>query len=181
MPSQKPSIYDDAEDELVVVDQPTELELALRRTRHAVSAQFASTRAALQKTTDSWISFERRLRTFTGRYAVSNEPFLPGTLYVTLSLFAGSILAKNRSAVTRVLAPAAFTVAAFAYWYPETSRNLAVLSWRDAAQAGWVPEKVPGSDAVAGAVKAVGDGAGAVEGWVGDTVKKVREITGGGK
>ncbi|KNC97447.1 uncharacterized protein SPPG_07368 [Spizellomyces punctatus DAOM BR117] len=129
-PRTKRSIYDDSEEEFVPVEEPTQLELAIRQTRHTVTNQFATTRAQIQSVVDKWIHLEQQVTGTTKKYIAPGEPFLPGAIYVTLSGFAGSILAKNRSLLYRSATPATFALVAFSYFYPGTSRNIVSAAYK---------------------------------------------------
>ncbi|KAJ3181897.1 hypothetical protein HDU85_003413 [Gaertneriomyces sp. JEL0708] len=127
-PKTKKSIYDNPEEEFKTVDETSELELAVRKTRHSVTAAFASTRSQFQGVVDSWIKLEQGVSDTVKAYAVPGEPLLPGAIYVTLAGFAGSIISKNRRFLIRAATPTAFTTAALAYYYPRTSRNVLFAS-----------------------------------------------------
>ncbi|KAJ3415854.1 hypothetical protein HDV05_003918 [Chytridiales sp. JEL 0842] len=143
-PRKKLSIYDEPHEDYKVVDEPTQLELGLRKLRHSVTDSFASTRIQIESVVDKWIALEKETQRVVSRYAVPEEKLLPNGLYVALSGFAGSIAFKNRSIVMRGMAPPALALATFTYLYPKTSQNIYSKSWDDAAKAGLVPKEVPG-------------------------------------
>ncbi|KAJ3333316.1 hypothetical protein HDU76_009470 [Blyttiomyces sp. JEL0837] len=151
------SIYGNPEERYVVVDEPSQLELALRKSRVAVTSYFSETRisrkginrllaqqAQVQSVVDQWISCEKKVVEVTKSYAAPGEKLLPNSLYVILSGFAGSIIAKNRGILFRATFPTATALSAFIYLYPGTSRNIFTRSWADAHKSGLVPETVPG-------------------------------------
>ncbi|TPX68693.1 hypothetical protein SpCBS45565_g02929 [Spizellomyces sp. 'palustris'] len=129
-PRTKRSIYDDSEEDFVPVEEPTQLELAIRQTRHTVTNQFATTRAQIQTVVDKWIHLEQQVTGTTKKYIAPGEPFLPGAIYVTLSGFAGSILAKNRGLLYRAATPTTFALVSFCYFYPGTSRNIVSAAYK---------------------------------------------------
>ncbi|KAI8819862.1 apolipo protein O-domain-containing protein [Fimicolochytrium jonesii] len=124
-PREKLSIYDGPSDLTVRPEEPSSLELAIRETRHTVTAAFSTTRAQAQKLVNEWIKVEQKIGGTIGRYKADDENYVPGVLYVTLAGFAGSILTKRRSLGLRALTPPAFALAAFVYLYPRTFRNIA--------------------------------------------------------
>ncbi|KAJ3095136.1 hypothetical protein HDU97_007240 [Phlyctochytrium planicorne] len=104
----RPSIYDPPEEKYVVIDEPSELELQLRKTRLFVSDAFQSTKSELDDKMRLWMNVEHRLRTSIKEYWSPDEKLLPNMLYVSVAGFGGSILSKN-------------TIATFAYLYPKTT------------------------------------------------------------
>lgn len=52
------------------------------------------------------------------------EPLTPAMLYVGVASLSGSILARNRSVLTRVMLPPAFFLLSFNYFLPKTSHNV---------------------------------------------------------
>ncbi|KAJ3125705.1 hypothetical protein HK098_008297 [Nowakowskiella sp. JEL0407] len=123
-PSQKLSIYDEEDSKVVVDEPPTQLELAIRKTRHEISKSFSKTNNKIQKVVDEWITLEHRFKSTVSNYVDSSESLLPGAIYVSIAYFTGSILFKNRSLLTRIVTPPLFAAAAFGYMYPKTSQIL---------------------------------------------------------
>ncbi|KAI9204849.1 apolipo protein O-domain-containing protein [Polychytrium aggregatum] len=118
------SIYDEPEARYEIVDEPTSIELSIREARFFVTDQFKTSRAAIQTGVDEWIQVERSVRNNLATFVHPDEKFLPGALYVTISTFAGSIIANKRSLGVRIAAPLALAAGSFVYWYPLTTRNI---------------------------------------------------------
>ncbi|KAI8812853.1 apolipo protein O-domain-containing protein [Cladochytrium replicatum] len=118
------SLYDPPAEEWVIVDEPTELELGIRKVRHSVSTSLSSTRSHVDAVVQQWVEAERRSVQYMKKYTDPNEKFLPGALYVMLGGFAGSIIGKNRNIALRILAPPTLAFGTFAYWYPHLTQNL---------------------------------------------------------
>ncbi|KAJ3295778.1 hypothetical protein HK104_002338 [Borealophlyctis nickersoniae] len=123
-PRTKLSIYDEPEDRVTVVEEPSKLELGIRQARHEVSRTFSSTRNQLQLGVNEWIKLEQKFTDTLKRYVDQDEKLLPGALYVTVAGFAGSIVAKHRSFPVRMLTPTGFAAGAFVYLYPRTAKNV---------------------------------------------------------
>ncbi|KAI8809504.1 apolipo protein O-domain-containing protein [Cladochytrium replicatum] len=111
------SLYDPPAEEWAIIDEPTELELSIRKVRLSVSNSLSSTRTHVDAVVQQWVEAERRSTD-------PNEKFLPGALYVTLGGFAGSIFGKNRNLALRILSPPTLAFGTFAYWYPHLTQNL---------------------------------------------------------
>ena len=125
------------------------------QTRQAVTAHFSSTQAQIQRLIDDWISLEQNVRKTVKRYAAPDERLLPNALYVTLSGFAGSIFAKNKSLFVRASLPATTACVSFAYLFPGTTRNIFKNTWADASSAGLLPERIPGADFIDSATEGI--------------------------
>lgn len=53
-----------------------------------------------------------------------DEPLTPALLYVGVASLSGSILARNRSVLTRVILPPTFLFLSFKYFLPKTTQNI---------------------------------------------------------
>ncbi|KAJ3021508.1 hypothetical protein HKX48_008365 [Thoreauomyces humboldtii] len=149
---EKLSIYDNPSREVVTIDEPTQLELAIRETRHSVTDVFASTRGQVQFLVDEWMKVERRVGLTAQRFVAPDEKFLPGAIYVALSGFAASIITKHRSLPNRILAPPALALTAFIAFYPGTARNVTNASYQKATgDSRLITESLPD---ISGAVRA---------------------------
>ena len=59
------------------------------------------------------------------------EPLTPGLLYIGVATLTGSILARNRMLITRLILPPVSFVASAKYFLPRTSHNLYLGSVED--------------------------------------------------
>ncbi|KAJ1558546.1 hypothetical protein HK096_010490 [Nowakowskiella sp. JEL0078] len=159
--SKKLSIYDPEDDSLIVDEEPTPLELTIRKTRHEITKSFASTNNEIQKVVNQWIDIERRARSTVSKFVDPTEKILPGSIYVTLTYFAGAIISKNRGLFTRIFTPPIFALAAFGYNYPGTGSI--ILS------------HVPGSETISNAVE---EGSKSISGVIAQARDSFHRITG---
>lgn len=113
-----------------------------------------------------------------------DEPLTPALLYVGVASLSGSILARNRFILTRVIVPPTFLLLSFKYFLPKTTQNIS-------AYAGSLEEEhfptLAQKHAVAIAhsqmtwerVRAAGiNGRDKVQGGLGSAARKVQELTG---
>ncbi|KAI9101941.1 apolipo protein O-domain-containing protein [Phlyctochytrium arcticum] len=120
----KLSIYDPPQEQVIHVEEPTKLELAIRQARHTITDQFAWSRGQVQSVVDQWIQVEKKVSGSIRKYAAKDERFLPGSIYVILAGFGGSILTRNKGLLYRTATPTSFALLTFAYLYPGTSYNI---------------------------------------------------------
>ncbi|KAI8896944.1 apolipo protein O-domain-containing protein [Globomyces pollinis-pini] len=121
----KKSIYSDTPgQQQELTEEPTQLELEIRKARHIVTKAFSKSIDQIQTGVDTWISFEKSVRDVITTYHDKREAVLPGMLYVTIAGFAGSIAVKNKNFAIRVFFPMVTSVGTFGALYPLTTINI---------------------------------------------------------
>ncbi|KAJ3069439.1 hypothetical protein HDU98_007483 [Podochytrium sp. JEL0797] len=125
-PRKRLSIYDEPSTPVVLAPaKPSAVEVALRSTRHSVSATFAETRTTLQSYATAYIDFEQRTLASLRPFTSPSEPLLPNALYVALATSGGLVMtASSKRAMPRIVVPMGLGAAAVAWWYPQTSQKV---------------------------------------------------------
>ncbi|KAI9146430.1 apolipo protein O-domain-containing protein [Paraphysoderma sedebokerense] len=122
---EKLSIYDGPSMETKVIEIPPGiLEASIRESRHAIRQNLQSVKNSLQTVVDRWIEVEKSVNSVVSKVKAPEERLIPSVLYVVVSGFAGSILVKNRSIISRFFVPPIFTVASAMYFIPKTTTNI---------------------------------------------------------
>jgi len=178
------SIYPEPEREIVVVDSPTVLERQIGVVREAVVGVARDVHRRVHGAVSEWIGIEHAVEHRVKALIAPDEPLTPALLYVGVASLSGSILARNRSVLTRVLLPPTFLLASFKYFLPKTTHNVS-------AYAGSLEEEhfpsLAQKHAVAIAhsqmtwerVRAAGiSGRDKVQDGLGSAARKVQELTG---
>ncbi|KAF9207789.1 hypothetical protein BGZ59_010969 [Podila verticillata] len=121
---QKLPVYDEPEPEMVVKEEPTRLDEALRAARKETDRQILGMKYHLQMVTDKVVDIEKEAETTIKSVLVKEEEVMPAALYVVVAGFAGSIVASRRNILLRFLSPVAFSAMAFGYFFPASSNRL---------------------------------------------------------
>ncbi|KAG0337613.1 hypothetical protein BG004_007573, partial [Podila humilis] len=121
---QKLPIYDEPEPEMVVKEEPTRLDEALRAARKETDRQILGMKYHLQMVTNKVVDIEKEAETSIKSVLVKEEEAMPAALYVVVAGFAGSIVASRRNILFRFLSPVAFSAMAFGYFFPASSNRL---------------------------------------------------------
>ncbi|KAI1293404.1 hypothetical protein EDD11_008427 [Mortierella claussenii] len=121
---QKLPIYDEPEPEMVVKEEPTRLDEALRAARQETDRQILGMKYHLQMVTDKVVGLEKEAETNIKSVLVKEEEVMPAALYVVVAGFAGSIFARRRNVLLRFLSPVAFSAMAFGYFFPASANRL---------------------------------------------------------
>ncbi|ORY27592.1 hypothetical protein BCR33DRAFT_773160 [Rhizoclosmatium globosum] len=166
-PRKRLSIYDEpSAPKTIPTPEPTQVELALRSSRHTVSDYFKETRATLQSYTNSYLAFEQSVIDSAKPFVTPSEPLLPNFLYVTLATCGGLVAtASSKRFSSRVFVPLGLGTAAVGWWYPKTSGNLI----KAAAKASGIDEQIESAATTLNAQW------GAVKGSVGAAYKDANE------
>ncbi|KAF9183695.1 hypothetical protein BGZ51_003844 [Haplosporangium sp. Z 767] len=121
---QKLPIYDEPEPEMMIKEEPTRLDEALRAARKETDRQILGMKYHLQMVTDKVVDLEKEAETSIKSVLVREEEVMPAALYVVVAGFAGSIAASRRNILLRFLTPVAFSAMAFGYFFPASSNRL---------------------------------------------------------
>ncbi|KAF9912332.1 hypothetical protein BX616_010331 [Lobosporangium transversale] len=121
---QKLPIYDDPEPEMVVKEEPTRLDEAIRAARNETDRQLLGMKYHLQMVTNKVVDMEKEAESNIKSVLVKEEEVMPAAIYVVVAGFAGSIFARRRNIVLRFLSPVAFSALAFGYFFPASSNRL---------------------------------------------------------
>ncbi|KAF9314327.1 hypothetical protein BG003_004280 [Podila horticola] len=93
---QKLPVYDEPEPEMVVKEEPTRLDEALRAARKETDRQILGMKYHLQMVTNKVVDIEKEAETTIKSVLVKEEEVMPAALYVIVAGFAGSIVASRR-------------------------------------------------------------------------------------
>ncbi|KAF9333482.1 hypothetical protein BG006_003601 [Podila minutissima] len=121
---QKLPVYDEPEPEMVVKEEPTRLDEALRAARKETDRQILGMKYHLQMVTNKVVDIEKEAETTIKSVLVKEEEVMPAALYVIVAGFAGSIVASRRNILLRFLSPVAFSAMAFGYFFPASANRL---------------------------------------------------------
>ena len=194
------------------MDAPSVLETQIGVARRAVTGVARDVHARVHGVVSQWIGIEHAVERasfpfphpslyrpdthtfrfiscliFLGRVkalVAPDEPLTPALLYVGVASLSGSILARNRSVLTRVLLPPTFFLLSFHHFLPKTSQN--VSAYAGALEEAHLPTLAQ-KHAVAIAHAhmtweryraAVIDGRDTIQEGLGGAVRKVQELTG---
>ncbi|KAF9354864.1 hypothetical protein BGX34_010775 [Mortierella sp. NVP85] len=122
--SLKLPIYDDPEPEMVVKEEPTRLDEAIRVARQETDRQILGMKHHFQMVTNKVVDFEKEAESNIKSVLVKEEEVMPAAIYVIVAGFAGSIVARRRNILLRFLTPVAFSAMAFGYFFPASSNRL---------------------------------------------------------
>ncbi|KAG9061153.1 hypothetical protein KI688_007491 [Linnemannia hyalina] len=122
---QKLPIYDEPEPEMMIKEEPTRLDEALRVARKETDRQILGMKYHLKMVTNKVVDLEKEAEVGTIKSVlVKEEDVMPAALYVVVAGFAGSIFASRRNIMLRFLTPVAFSAMAFGYFFPASSNRL---------------------------------------------------------
>ncbi|CAK5280017.1 unnamed protein product [Mycena citricolor] len=121
---QKLSIYPAAEEEILLLNTPSDLELKIGETRRAVAGTLREAHSSVQGLVSQWIGIEGQVEARLKSLHAPNETLTPGALYAATALLAGTILTRHRAFPLRFLTPPIFGAVAFAHFLPQTSANI---------------------------------------------------------
>ncbi|KAI0065008.1 hypothetical protein BV25DRAFT_1989730 [Artomyces pyxidatus] len=181
---QKLSIYPAVDEDVVVVDSPSQLETQIGVARRAATGVFNNVHGQVQGVISKWIGLEQAVEHRVKSIIAPDEPLTPGLLYVGVASLTGSIFARNRFILTRLFLPPTLFFLSLDYFLPKTSHNLSEYfgSLEDTyfptfaakheiakAHTGMTWERVK---------DASHDGRLKFEAGLGSVVKKIQEVTG---
>ncbi|KAI0001163.1 apolipo protein O-domain-containing protein [Russula vinacea] len=105
-------------------DTPSVLESRIGVARRAVEGVARDVHGRVHGAVSEWIGIEHAVERRVKALIAPGEPLTPAMLYVGVASLSGSILARNRSVLTRVMLPPAFFLLSFNYFLPKTSHNV---------------------------------------------------------
>ncbi|KAJ9107177.1 hypothetical protein QFC19_002837 [Naganishia cerealis] len=152
MDLQKPSIYPTPDPPIVLVEEQPQLAANVRVVREAVQDVARDVTGWVERGVGEWVRWEGVVEryefeaivgpprisvfVFRGQRSVvierqressvlpKDEPLTPGILYIGVAGLAGSVLARNRNILVRLLLPPTLLVASSPYFLPQTSANV---------------------------------------------------------
>ncbi|KAJ3575205.1 hypothetical protein NP233_g1258 [Leucocoprinus birnbaumii] len=123
-PQEKLSIYPSSTPDIVLVETPSTLETQIGVVRRQVCQTYQDGRDYVQGWVSKWIGIEHAVENRIKAIISPQESLTPGLLYVGVATLTGSILARNRVLLTRLILPPVFLVASAKHFLPRTSQNL---------------------------------------------------------
>jgi len=121
---EKLSIYPNPQPEIVLIEAPHPLAAHIKVAREHTTDALSGVRAQVESVVDKWVGFERRVEREVKSVLPKDEPLTPGILYIGVAGLAGSVIARNRNIVARLILPPALFLAASPYFLPKTSHNV---------------------------------------------------------
>ncbi|KAF9450981.1 hypothetical protein P691DRAFT_797432 [Macrolepiota fuliginosa MF-IS2] len=118
------SIYPSSTPDIVLVETPSSLENHIGVARRQMCQTYRDGREYVQGWVSKWIGIEHAVENRVKSIISPQESLTPGLLYVGVATLTGSILARNRLLVTRLILPPVFLVASAKHFLPKTTRNL---------------------------------------------------------
>ncbi|TFK18332.1 hypothetical protein FA15DRAFT_675361 [Coprinopsis marcescibilis] len=123
-PREKLSIYPAAEPQVLLAESPSPLALHISVYRKHLQNTYAGGHAYVQGWVSKWIGVEQAFENRVKSIISPTENLTPGLLYVGVSTLTGSILARNRIILTRILLPPIFLLVSANHFLPQTTTNL---------------------------------------------------------
>ncbi|KAH8081340.1 apolipo protein O-domain-containing protein [Cristinia sonorae] len=117
-------IYPRPDPEIVLQENPSELERQIGIARRAVTHTYLEGHAKVQEVVSRWIGVEQAVEHRVKSIVAADEPLTPGILYVGVATLTGSIIARNRFIGTRLLLPPTLFLLSLNHFLPKTSHNL---------------------------------------------------------
>ncbi|KAG0251899.1 hypothetical protein DFQ27_008443, partial [Actinomortierella ambigua] len=93
--SRKLPVYDAPEPEMVVKEEPTRLDEAIKVARQETDRQILTMKTHLQLVTNKVVDVEKEVESTVKSVLVKEEEVMPAAIYVIVAGFAGSIFAKR--------------------------------------------------------------------------------------
>jgi len=123
-PREKLSIYPAAEQDILLLETPSELEKQIGVARRAATGVFNDAHSRVRGVISKWIGVEHAVERRVKSIIAPEEPLTPAVLYVGVATLTGSIITRNRSPFLRVLLPPALFLISLHHFLPHTSANL---------------------------------------------------------
>ncbi|KAF8508067.1 apolipo protein O-domain-containing protein [Gautieria morchelliformis] len=121
---QKPSIYPQPEQELILVQTHSVLEEHIAAARRVVTSTLYDAHFRVQGIVDRWIGLEHAVERRVKSLIPVDESLTPGGLYVGVATLTASILARNRSRFLRFSLPPVLFFISMNQFLPKTTHNL---------------------------------------------------------
>ncbi|KXN90378.1 Mitochondrial organizing structure protein 2 [Leucoagaricus sp. SymC.cos] len=123
-PEEKLSIYSADTPDVLLVETPSALENQIGVVRRQARQVYRDGRDYVQGWVSKWVGVEHAVENRVKAIISPHESLTPGLLYVGVATLTGSILARNRLLVTRLIIPPVFLVASAKHFLPKTTQNL---------------------------------------------------------
>ncbi|KZT05163.1 uncharacterized protein LAESUDRAFT_737684 [Laetiporus sulphureus 93-53] len=117
-------MYPSPDAPVLLLEAPSELEKQIGVARRAVTASYLDARAQVQGVISRWIDVEQAVEHRVKSLIAPDEPLTPGVLYVGVATLTGSVLARNRMILTRLLLPPTLLLLSFRHFLPKTAHNV---------------------------------------------------------
>ncbi|ORX84785.1 hypothetical protein K493DRAFT_86771 [Basidiobolus meristosporus CBS 931.73] len=115
-------IYDEQQEHVLIVEEPTKLEETIRDFRIVATQYLQEAQARTQEFLDECYKTEKQIESNVSQVIPKHEKLMPGSLYVLVAGLAGSIASRNKNFLLRTIYPLTFATASSFYFLPETSR-----------------------------------------------------------
>ncbi|KAF7759912.1 hypothetical protein Agabi119p4_11607 [Agaricus bisporus var. burnettii] len=123
-PREKLSIYPSPNPDIILVETPSALETQIGVIRRSICQTYSNGHAYVQGWVSRWIGVEHAVERRVKSIVTPQESLTPGLLYVGVATLTGSILARNRRPITRLILPPVFFAVSAKHFLPKTTHNL---------------------------------------------------------
>ncbi|KAK9759432.1 hypothetical protein K7432_017626, partial [Basidiobolus ranarum] len=120
----KLGIYDEPQEHVLIVEEPTKLEEAVRDFRVVATKYLQDAQARTQEFLNQCYETEKQIEKNVSQVIPKHERLMPGSLYVLVAGLAGSIASRNKYFILRTIYPLTFAAASSFYFLPETSQSV---------------------------------------------------------
>ncbi|KAI9639406.1 apolipo protein O-domain-containing protein [Dioszegia hungarica] len=117
-------IYADPEGSITLIETTHPISPYIAQARESTQSALAGASRYVEGGVSRWVGFERKVEREVKSVVPSDEPLIPGAIYVLIAGLTGSVLTRTRAFPIRWLAPPIFTIAAAPYFLPKTSANI---------------------------------------------------------
>ncbi|EIE78443.1 hypothetical protein G6F46_008536 [Rhizopus delemar] len=120
----KPSIYDEPEPQVVIVEAPTKLEEHVYIAQKYANETLEEGKGHVNGWVQKYQQLENEVTTNIKNTIDKDEELYPNALYVGVAALAGTIIARNRNIVLRFLTSTTLAVGTSYYLLPKTTSNV---------------------------------------------------------
>ncbi|KAI8890062.1 hypothetical protein K501DRAFT_237754 [Backusella circina FSU 941] len=122
----KLSIYDDPEPEVVIIESPTKLEEHVHIAQTYANERFEEGKTHVDSYKQKYQELETQVTDHIKKTIDKDEQLFPNLAYVGVAALAGTIIARRRNIILRLLTSTALGVTASYYFLPKTTHNVAL-------------------------------------------------------
>ncbi|KAG7443823.1 uncharacterized protein BT62DRAFT_316138 [Guyanagaster necrorhizus] len=117
-------IYPISSPDIVLLDTPSTLEIQIGTVRKKFTKTYSDAYSQVQGVVSKWIGVEHAIESRVKALIPPTESITPGILYVGIATLSGSIIARNRLLVTRLILPPTLFVLSMNHFLPQTFANI---------------------------------------------------------
>ncbi|SJL14405.1 uncharacterized protein ARMOST_17861 [Armillaria ostoyae] len=117
-------IYPISSPDIVLLDTPSTLERQIGTVRKTFTETYSDAYSQVQGVVSKWIGVEHAIESRVKALISPTESITPGILYVGIATLSGSIIARNRLLVTRLILPPTLLVLSMNHFLPQTTANV---------------------------------------------------------